>query len=269
MSSVLEVASAVGGAVQAADQSYTTMMQSILLFRSQQEVASEHHRAMRRQSIQHHERHAAHSYELHDGTMFQLDGCARKEMMRDLWQQKNEVCQTRMICATLMFGCCFSMVSDGFPQLPSSADGGGGSGSGSAESATATHGGGVTVLSAALMLGVCCLLAAVCMTIAMYRRLSHYDAERTLKRYRLCGHIHQEFWTFYDCQCGRIEGWSLYMLYAGMVCTVVAVLALQALKYMFVYGNLWLVEPILIAIFGAGVIGAAMGQYAFPDATCT
>lgn len=279
------IASVVGGAVQSAGQFDELISKSAELYREQQQVAAAHHYAMRVQSNTHHEQHAEHAHVLYEQTIFQQDALAVKEMMRDVWQQKNEVCQTRMICATLMFGCCFSTVSDGFPQLP-----GLGSVSGDAAAASSNtsmvpsgtnysaettieaigvHGRGVLMLSLFLMLAVCHLLSAITVTIVAYRRLARYDVDRPLRRYRTCGHVHREFWTFYVCQCGHWEMWGLRLLYVGMVFTAATVLSLQALKYEFVYGGnaLWTVEPVLIAIFFAGVAGATTAQLLCPDIT--
>jgi hypothetical protein len=262
------IAAVVGGALQSAGQFQELIATSVELFHEQSREATQHHLEMRQQTIEHHERHAEHVYNLHDQTIFQQDALASKEMMRDVWQQKNEVCQTRMICATLMFGCCFSTVSDGFPQIAAPA--GDSSGSGGSGSGGAAHGGGLLVLSIFLTLSVCLLLASISVTLVMYRRLSRYDVDRPLRRYLTCGHVHREFSAFFTCQCHRWEEWGLRLMYMGMICTAVTLLSLQAIKYQFVFGGtstLWSVEPVLISVFGAGVIGTFVASYVFPDDT--
>jgi hypothetical protein len=280
--STAAIAGAVGGAVQSAGHFDELISQSVSLFREQQETATRQHEAMRRQSNMHQQDHAEHSHILYDKTIFQQEILAVKEMMRDLWQQKNEVCQTRMICATLMFGCCFSTVSDGFPQLPSassstlssannasnnSVPSNTAASSGSANTGS-VHGNGVLILGLFLTLAVCCLLASISVTLVMYRRLARYDVDRPLRRYRLCGHVHREFWTFYSCQCNRWEIWGLRLMYLGMFFTVMTVLSLQALKYEFVFHDVvWSVEPFLIAVLSVGVAGVTTAHFLFPDNT--
>lgn len=250
------IAAGVVGSVQSADMFDASGTHSCMLFREQIDIASARHTARCEQSERHFASHAQHARELFDQTTSQQDALATKEGMRDYWQQRNEVCQARMITATVMFGCCFGTLTDGFPNLNFT----------TSDDLQGTRGA-IIIVSLLWGVGVSVLLLSLLVTLMLYRRLSRYDVDHPLTRYKTCGHAHREFWSYFACQCQALDDASLTLTYIGAILTAGSVVALCAVKYRAIYNALWEVEPVLIALMGLGYGSVTVAHFYWPDDT--
>lgn len=232
------------------------------LYIEQQEAHTVFHRETIAQSTRHQTDWAELRRNLFDHSTFQQDALALKEAMRDLWQQKNEICQIRMFIATLLFGCCFASISDGLPQISFDASSSSSSSNGDGISTTTT-----TLFAIFVSSGNFILLASIFLTMLLYRRLSKYDVDHPLRRYSLCGHTHQMFEGFFDCQCSRLDVWSIRLLYIGIADTFAGAISLQFLKYDVVYGDKWGIGGVLLGTILLGLAIVTASHVYFSDGT--
>jgi len=143
------------------------------------------------QELMHHKQQMTHATET-----------ARRENMRDVWEQKARKSETLLITNTLMFGCFFAVLVEGV--LPPDVDQ-------------------VTLVVYAAALGVSFAFLFLCMWFTMKNqsRMSSFNIYNVQQLYR-CGRAHHSFESYYNCHCAALARLAAQSFYIGAVALVVA-----------------------------------------------
>eukprot|EP00672_Neobodo_designis_P015899 CAMPEP_0174835528 /NCGR_PEP_ID=MMETSP1114-20130205/5455_1 /TAXON_ID=312471 /ORGANISM="Neobodo designis, Strain CCAP 1951/1" /LENGTH=240 /DNA_ID=CAMNT_0016069479 /DNA_START=28 /DNA_END=747 /DNA_ORIENTATION=+ len=147
-----------------------------------------------------HRRRMALSKELHLNEMTHATAVARREAVRDVWSQKNQLIQTLMVVDTVMFACAFSLAVEA--TAPETTD-----------PVTLRCYSGATAVS----LGF--LFVSIWLALKLQARMSAYDMHRQDRQYG-CGRKHSEFPEFFECHCERLEMGTFVTFWLGTVATV-------------------------------------------------
>ena len=174
---------------------------------------------------------------------------ARREAVRDVWQQRNELTQTLLIVATLLFGCAYTTLVDGSSRLPLEAN---------KET--------VAAFSFFVSVSLLFLLLSIVILVALYRRISQYDIHRPLKRYAGCGRTHRDFNSYYKCHCDGLQRKAIFFFYVGSATTYVGCSVLLISKLL-----LWQHDNASCILYAApiagGLIFVAVAAKVWPDKT--
>lgn len=138
---------------------------------------------------------------LHNTFMAHTLDIARREAVRDVWSQKNQLIQTLMIVDTMMFASVYSIVIQG--TLPPDTD------------FILTM-----LFSIISSLSLCFLFASLWLTVKLEARMARYDMHEPKLVYA-CGRPHRDFRDYFRCHCYRVESVAFGSFYAGTALTVV------------------------------------------------
>jgi hypothetical protein len=143
------------------------------------------------QELMHHKQQMTHATET-----------ARRENMRDVWEQKARKSETLLITNTLMFGCFFAVLVEGV--LPPDVDQ-------------------VTLVVYAAALGVSFAFLFLCMWFTMKNqsRMSSFNIYNVEQHYT-CGRAHHSFESYYNCHCAALARLAAQSFYIGAVALVIA-----------------------------------------------
>ena len=147
-----------------------------------------------------HRRRMALNKELHRSEMSHAAAVARREAVRDVWSQKNQLIQTLMVVDTVMFACAFSLAVE----------------------ATAPATTGVITLrsySGATAVALGFLFISIWLALKLQARMSAYDMHRPDRAYA-CGSRHPEFADFFGCHCARLELAAFVTFWLGTAATI-------------------------------------------------
>lgn len=146
-----------------------------------------------------HERSIRRAQRIHYETVsYELD-IARREVDRDILQQKNNVIQTLMVVNTVMIISIYSLLVQGYMQ-PSP---------------------GVLVEAHTLLYTILCGLSVISHVASVYvafklnSRSIQFQMHNPQVHYKPCGNTHIDFTSFYECHCASMESFSLVLFYAG------------------------------------------------------
>lgn len=166
------------------------------------QIANDLHREEQALEFALHRRSLALERELHAGEMSHEIEIARREAVRDVWQQKSQLTQTLMIVDTLMFSCAAAVFCEG--DVP-------------ADTAVAL------VRFYAFVLGVAmsALCVSVWLSMLLQARMSRYDMHHPRQLYS-CGRTHLHFNEYFACHCRLLEAASFITFVLGTSCCVIA-----------------------------------------------
>ncbi len=208
--------------------------------------AIRHHHDALEQEAHHHKRNVSLKWELYAKKMSFSADVARREAVRDIWQQRNEVVQTMLVISVLMFGCAYSLHCSG--TLPKS-----------------TYGTTVAY-SFFVSMSLLILLSCIASLVMLHNRVAKYDIHHPFRRYKGCNRLHKDFNEYYGCHCRLLSRVSMALFYGGSGVLYVAA-GIRLLSAFLV----WFHDPASCAlfsiplVFGLGFV--AVISWKFPDRT--
>jgi hypothetical protein len=149
-----------------------------------------------------HRRQQALLKELHFREMSHAIEVARREALRDLWSQKNQLIQTLMVIDTVMFSCAFSLAVE-------------------ATAPDATNMALLRIYSATTSCALGLLFLSIWLAVKLQARMASYDMHRPRLVYR-CGQRHIDFPAFFECHGARLEVAAFGTFWVGTIVTVAA-----------------------------------------------
>ena len=209
-----------------------------------------HHEDSLKRSALHHKHEQTIRWQLYATQREFAVDMARREALRDVWQQRNELTQTMLIVSTLLFGCTYTTLVDGVPTLPPKTD-------------SATLIAFSTFVSSSLFI----LLLCIVMLVTLYRRITQYHIHRPLHRYPGCNLIHKDFNSYYSCHCQGLNDKALVCFYVGSATSYVgcALVFLTKIKLWYhdsVASTLLFIAPAVLVL-----VGLLVSMWMFPDKT--
>lgn len=175
-----------------------------------------------------------------------------KEAVYDSWQQHNEIYQSRIVTAMLLFGCSYSSIADGNQAMPAG---------------TPSHL--LVLFSIFVSLGIALMFACLLCLLVLYRRQSKFDINNRFRRCDRCHHAHVHFHQFFECSCSKLDRASLVLFYSGSLVTFGGAVILQIMKYVIVYTatNSFAVSALLICLGGVGFCVGSLGHLVWASNT--
>ena len=173
-----------------------------------------------------HRKECAVERELHLDEMAHEHDIARREGIRDVWSQRNQLMQTLMVIDTLMFSCSYSLLLQGDPPVTAPNEL-------------------VQLYSAVIGISLSFLFASIWFCLKIQNRLVYFDMHRPDIVY-CCGDKHRTFNEYYKCHCARLASAAFGGFYLGTAATVAeaAIFCFSKMYYGFVSltaGTLFLV----------------------------
>jgi hypothetical protein len=172
---------------------------------------------------------------------------ARREAVRDVWQQRNELTQTMLIVATLLFGCAYTTLVDG-------------------RIANEASRAAVVAFSFFVSLSLLLLLVCIVSLVALYRRIALYDIHRPLLRYT-CNRIHRDFNSYYECHCGGLHATALVLFYVGSLTTYIGCSLLYLTKIHLWYRDSAASVSLFVIPFAGSLLFIVIASWVWPDKT--
>lgn len=194
---------------------FAPLVQSVRLHNEQLELShrlheeeiltAEHlHRDAMTVQAQLHKHSTSLALELHAAEMHHKAELARREAIRDVWQQRNMLAQTLMIVNTLMFGCIFNALSSINGTLSASTS--------RAES---------LIFFSFVSLSFVFLCTSMWCCLSLQYRMARYDLYRPLLRY-CCDRTHEHFNSYFRCHCQKLDRVLVATFVAGTLSATVA-----------------------------------------------
>lgn len=126
----------------------------------------------------------------------------RREAVRDVWSQRNQLVQTLMVLDTLIFACTFQLIVEGL-LTP-----------------------GMEEPWPSLLAGFCAmsmglLFASIWLAVKLQARLATYSFHNPAAVYT-CSKAHPTFTDYYDCHCRRMQSIAVMLFVAGLIFGVAA-----------------------------------------------
>lgn len=162
--------------------------------------ANEHHKEEQSLEFILHRRSLVLDNELHREEMAHANDIAKREAVRDVWSQKNQLIQTLMIVDTLMFSCAAAVFCEG--DIPESTP----------VELVRLY---AFFLGAALTL----LFVSVWFSLKLQGRMAHYDMHKPKLVY-ICDKTHVDFSAYFECHCRLLERVAFATFYLGTAFTI-------------------------------------------------
>ena len=140
---------------------------------------------------------------------------ARRETMRDVWQQRTLLNQTLVIITGLMFASAFEALSQGV--IP-----------------VGTHTWLLYSYSITLSAAVGLLIVAIWCSFKLQARMMAYNMGDPNLVYN-CGKRHLHFNSYFDCHCRHIQRIGIFLFYSGTSVVLLAAASLQTAKCLHVW----------------------------------
>jgi hypothetical protein len=166
------------------------------------QVANELHREEQSLEAALHHRAMSLGRELHYGEMSHAITIARREAVRDVLSQKNQLLQTLMIVDTLMFSCAAAVFCEG--DIPA-----------------ATNVWVVRLYALTLGAAMSLLFVSIWFCMKLQTRMAHFDLHHPTLVYS-CGRSHLHFNDYFACHCRLLEATAFSTFYFGTIATMVA-----------------------------------------------
>lgn len=182
----------------------------------------------------------------HTQQMTHATETARRENMRDVWEQKARKAETLLITNTLMFGSFFAVLVEG--QLAPGTDL-------------------FTMLVYAASLGVSFAFLFLCMWFTMNNqsRMSSFNIYNVHQLYT-CGRTHHSFESYYNCHCAALARLSAQSFYVGSVALVVAACCFTFAR--FTYGHDSLAAALIfVCLAAATLLFVSLLHFLYPTTT--
>jgi len=186
-----------------------------------------------------HKREMSLARELHYAQMAHDMEIARRESIRDVWSQRNQLAQTLMVVDTLMFGCAFSILVEGV--LPDT---------------TPSEVTQIYAVVLALSLGF--LFVSIWFSLNLQARMGKYDMHQPFLKYT-CGQTHKNFNQYFDCHCKKISQHALWTFYTGTVLCIVSGSILFFSRLRYTYQN-DIAGYLFVSIVGVSLLIVPFGQ---------
>eukprot|EP00808_Paulinella_micropora_P000144 g45097.t1 len=167
------------------------------------------------QADNHHTRSIAQAHAHNKQQIHRDTELARRESLRDIWGQRNQKLQTLMIVDTLLFGCSFAVLVEGFPPY-------------------GTHD---FLLYAFVMINaltIGALFLSVWFCMKLQTRMTMYHIDDQFQAYS-CGRFHRDFDSYYRCHCASLEVVSTTLYFFGAVGLILCVSIVAASRLFYVY----------------------------------
>eukprot|EP00457_Paulinella_chromatophora_P008265 gb/GEZN01008296.1/.p1 GENE.gb/GEZN01008296.1/~~gb/GEZN01008296.1/.p1 ORF type:complete len:277 (-),score=21.15 gb/GEZN01008296.1/:470-1300(-) len=171
---------------------------------------------------------------------------ARRESLRDIWGQRNQKLQTLMIVDTLMFGCGFAILIEGFPPQ-------------------ATPRWAILLYIVSLAFTIGSLFLSVWLCMKMQTRMTKYHIDDQYQAYS-CGRFHRDFDSYYNCHCAHLEERATNLYFFGAICLIVCATTLAASRLLLVYGNT-VAAAAFITVSAGTLINLAVLPHLYPSET--
>lgn len=204
-----------------------TMQRAAEQFQAQKDLESALHRRQRQLVKELYYRDMAHAIDV-----------ARREALRDVWSQKNQLHQTLMIINAVMFSCAFSLSAE----------------------ATAAQGTPIGLLqcySATCALALGLLSVSVLLTIKLQARMARYNMTSQRHKYT-CGGTHPTFDAFFACHCRGLERGAFGSFYVGTMCTVASAAldmgSISTAQFPSSVTAMWIFVAVLVLAFNAPMV---------------
>ncbi len=240
--------------LQAQTQAQALASQSVDLFREEMDLQRRYHNSAMDQRTTFYMEQMTLTKLRHRDVLNLHKQTAAKEALYDNWQQHNEMYQTRIVTAALMFGCSLSSLADGNQQMPAE---------------MSSYEALLIVFAALVSVGIALMFTCLLCLMVLYRRLSRFDSMHRLTRCPRCDRSHRDFDEFFRCTCKRLDQTSLAMFYAGSLVTFLGAVSLQIMKYVVTY-KVWRTEASAAMLLGfavPGVLVGTVGHCIWPDNT--
>ena len=188
-----------------------------------------------RQSAELFKTHATTQWQLHHDTMGIARDLARRETMRDVWQQRQFLNQTLLVVAALMFSSVFVAISQ--PQLPEP------------ESPNAWYYG---LYGIALGLSAFLLALSMWATFKVQSRMGSYNVNTPRLVYR-CGNPHADFNSYFSCHCEWLRVVATAAFFSGTMALLAGSVGAQLVQ-----AEHHFKDPLTGYIFAAVVVVSAI-----------
>lgn len=209
------------------------------------ELADLHHRQETKFSKILHKRSCALERELHYRQMSHDLDIARREAIRDVWSQRNQMTQTLMVVDTLMFACAFAITVQGDPP----------------ETTPLWL---VRLYAVSLSSSLSFLFASIWFSLKVQTRMAHYDMHRPHLVYS-CGTTHLHFNEYYECHCQSLSRYAFVAFYVGTAATIADAAIFAVTKLMWEYNNNVAGTVLFLLIASVAMVMPLVGKKLWPS----